>query len=1580
MYLHDPSGPPPAMLRRLHTLSVVLTAIAMSACTDTPDVPLVEDVFVIADVRDTSLTLNACDGQAALYYRGVLAQPGDPCGPCGDGRLSCVGPEALECIDSTEPNACRSCGELRGTPGLSCGFCNQGQWTCESGTVDCAADREVNACGGCAVLPVNPGVICGTDREPATWRCISPDDVRCVPDNANACGGATALQGVPGALCGTCGRSTLACDGLDALACVNEDEGVNECGGCNELAAEVGSDCGTCGGTWQCNEDGGITCSITRNGCGGCGALDAIPGDPCDRGVWACATTRALECRPEGTNPCGGENELDDVPGSPCGECVDGTVTCLSPTQTVCVGASERNACGGCGTMPGQPGELCAAGAVFVCDGAATACSIDIGLNACGGTAELPASPGDLCGTCNTGTLACAGVSSLTCEGATEDSFFYWYPDRDGDGYGDAAAEPEILCEEPATGYSRTNDDCNDDDDRFHPDADEDACSAEDDFNCDGIVLFTDEDNDGVSSCFDCDDRNRRVRPGAAEICDGIDNDCDDEIDEGAGRFWYRDADNDNHGNPDISVQACNRPDGYVSTDDDCDDSTELRYPGRPEVCDRIDNNCDLVIDGDQAVDRLQFYPDRDNDNFGDPTAEPVFACERPDGFVADSSDCDDAETDINPSATEICDGLDNNCDRIVDQDAADRVALFVDADLDGFGNSDIPTVLTCPGDGYTAIGGDCDDARSTVNPGARDIPGDGFDQNCDDREFCAVDIDGDGFVGDFSLLIESTSLVCTGLAPCPEGVTPFRGDGQCYLTAAINPATDCNELNPDINPAASEEFGDGVDSNCDGSEICYRDADDDGFRPSVGAIQVSDNDSCGDPGEATDEDPVGDCLDEGPCQTLDGNGFTQQWCPDEINPDSTLEDPADPRRLDGIDYDCNQQSLCNRDDDSDGFHRAILTTVASTSVTTMCEATNHRTRFEPSELALCDNRSDINPARPEVDFDGVDSNCDRRELCYIDNDEDGYVTTNDVNTITVTDPTELDQMCSGRRALPGGGTSGVIGTTGGLAPAFGDCRDDINAVNPGRNDLAGLDVAGVTTLDTNCDNHDGNAEVDLYLYAADDDLCRRYFPDGSDPSSFACDIGDAIQNCASVGGCQTVFLATGNYTMSSGVDLRSGVNLFGGYENNYSTRRLEASGTNSSRRSNINFADGLSFAMRANRLNRATQIDGVRIAAGRGTGNASTSVASSVALTVVGTTGSTSNPTLSVTNSWIGSAAGATPTAGASGIAGSNGNTASTRGGASPNYDGCSGGRCGSSGGSGASRISQSASGCKFSICGMSCSWQWYNATSGSGGGGAGGGNGTNRCNCYDSDPNSGGGGTGGGGAVGTCGSNTVGNSGTLGGSISSGLWSPGIANSGASGRGGRGGGGGGLGGFYCYCNFGGSSTCHNPGNGGGGGSGGNGASGGRGGPQGGASIAVLLDASYINLTGTTINRSQGGTGARGGNGARGGDGGGGRGGYSKSCCGNDDAGNGGTGGAGGHGGASAPGNGGDGGPSVGIYRSGGGTYTGSPSFTTFGCITAGCGGTGGVAGSQATDPTAGVCDGGTASNGRTGLNQDVF
>ncbi|MBW7892189.1 MAG: T9SS type A sorting domain-containing protein, partial [Chitinophagaceae bacterium] len=87
------------------------------------------------------------------------------------------------------------------------------------------------------------------------------------------------------------------------------------------------------------------------------------------------------------------------------------------------------------------------------------------------------------------------------------------------------------------------------------------------------------------------------IAPGT-EICDGIDNDGDGEIDEGIEKpIWYRDADGDGYGDRENSIQACDPPMGYVADDSDCNDNDATIYPGAPELCDGKDNNCDGVID-----------------------------------------------------------------------------------------------------------------------------------------------------------------------------------------------------------------------------------------------------------------------------------------------------------------------------------------------------------------------------------------------------------------------------------------------------------------------------------------------------------------------------------------------------------------------------------------------------------------------------------------------------------------------------------------------------------------------------------------------------------------------------------------------------------------------------------------------------------------------------------------------------------------------------------------------------------------------------------------------------------------------
>ena len=103
-----------------------------------------------------------------------------------------------------------------------------------------------------------------------------------------------------------------------------------------------------------------------------------------------------------------------------------------------------------------------------------------------------------------------------------------------------------------------------------------------------------DSDGDGFSECEgDCDDFNSAINPGATEVCDGIDNNCDGTIDEGVTTAFYADADGDGFGDASDTVEDCTAPTGYVTDNTDCDDTNATIYPGAPELCDGLDNDCD---------------------------------------------------------------------------------------------------------------------------------------------------------------------------------------------------------------------------------------------------------------------------------------------------------------------------------------------------------------------------------------------------------------------------------------------------------------------------------------------------------------------------------------------------------------------------------------------------------------------------------------------------------------------------------------------------------------------------------------------------------------------------------------------------------------------------------------------------------------------------------------------------------------------------------------------------------------------------------------------------------------------------
>jgi len=180
-----------------------------------------------------------------------------------------------------------------------------------------------------------------------------------------------------------------------------------------------------------------------------------------------------------------------------------------------------------------------------------------------------------------------------------------------------------------------------------------------------------DADADGFDQADDCDDNDATVFPGADETCNGIDDDCDGEADEDAvdAEWWFPDADGDGYGDETQAVASCPDAPAGIAQGGDCDDADPTVNPDAEEVCDGVDNDCSGQVDGDDATDATTLYVDADGDGYGDPDS-PVTACTHTDGEVDDDTDCDDTSAEAYPGGTEICDGLDNDCDGTVDPDS----------------------------------------------------------------------------------------------------------------------------------------------------------------------------------------------------------------------------------------------------------------------------------------------------------------------------------------------------------------------------------------------------------------------------------------------------------------------------------------------------------------------------------------------------------------------------------------------------------------------------------------------------------------------------------------------------------------------------------------------------------------------------------------------------------------------------------------------------------------------------------------------------------------------------------------------
>jgi hypothetical protein len=323
-----------------------------------------------------------------------------------------------------------------------------------------------------------------------------------------------------------------------------------------------------------------------------------------------------------------------------------------------------------------------------------------------------------------------------------------------------------------------------------------------------------------VDNADDCNDLDPNSYPGATEVCDETDNNCDGDIDEGVQNTYYADTDNDGYGDSNTTVNACTVPTGYVWDSSDCDDSSATTNPASYEVCDGSDNNCDGVIDEASALNAETWYLDADSDGYGG-TSSTDISCNQPTGYVADNTDCDDSSSSIYPGADEYCDSVDTDCDGTLDEDdALDAETWYADADSDGYGDSASTEIACDQPTAYIADNTDCDDTSASIYPGADEYC-DTVDTDCDgtldeddatDASIWYADADGDGY-GDSA----TTDTACSQPSgysaddsDCDDGDSNQRICATCFEWFSFNNSGDGSYL---IDPASN---GTGFTAYCD--------------------------------------------------------------------------------------------------------------------------------------------------------------------------------------------------------------------------------------------------------------------------------------------------------------------------------------------------------------------------------------------------------------------------------------------------------------------------------------------------------------------------------------------------------------------------------------------------------------------------------------------------------------------------------------------------------------------------------------------------------------------------------------------